>query len=83
MDSNMVKLAGLINVVLAAKTTPAIPAQVAPSANAVSLVFRLSIPIAWQATSSSLNAIHALPIREFCSLLTTRIVNRVRPTIIK
>ena len=34
MDSQMVKLAGLIKVVLAAKTTPPIPAQVAPRAKA-------------------------------------------------
>jgi len=46
IDSHIVKLAGLIKVVFAANTTPPIPAHVAPSANAVSLVFVLSIPIA-------------------------------------
>ena len=34
-DSQMVKLAGLIKVVLAANTTPPMPAQVAPRAKAL------------------------------------------------
>ncbi len=45
-DSMKVKLAGLMNVVLAAKTTPAMAAQVAPSAKAISLVLVLSMPMA-------------------------------------
>jgi len=83
MDSHSVKLAGLIKVVLAANTTPAIPAQVAPMANALSLVLVLSIPMAWQATSSSRRAIQALPIRESCSRRTTKMVARARSIITK
>ena len=72
------KLAGLTNVVLAAKTTPIMPAQVAPRAKAVSLVRVLSMPIAWQAISSSLKAIQARPIRECCRRLTTKIVKSTK-----
>ena len=80
-DSKKVKLAGFINVVLAAKITPPNPAHVAPSAKAVSLVFVLSIPIAWHAISSSLSASHALPSLEFWSLFTMKIVIIVMSTI--
>ena len=45
-DSQKEKLGGLINVLLAAKTTPAMLAQVAPRAKAMSLVLVLSTPMA-------------------------------------
>ena len=72
-----------MKVVLAAKMQPTRPAHVAPRANAVSLVFVLSMPMAWQAISSSRSAIHALPMREFLSLLTTKMVKMTRTIMIK
>ena len=77
-DSQMVKEAGLMKVVLAAKTTPPIPAQVAPRAKALSLVRVLLMPMAWQAISSSRRAIQARPMRESCRRRTTKIVNSAR-----
>ena len=64
-DSMKVKLEGLMKVVLAAKMTPANPAQHEPSANAESLTRVMSMPMASQAISSSRRAWRASPTREF------------------
>jgi len=68
-----------MNVVLAARMHPTNPAHVAPRAKAMSLVFVLSMPMAWQAISSSRSAIQALPMREFLSLPTTTMVKSTSP----
>jgi hypothetical protein len=47
------------------------------------LGFGLSMPMAWQATSSSRRAIQALPILESCSRLTTKMVARLMAIIRK
>lgn len=77
-DSMKVKLAGFMNVVLAARMHPTKPAHVAPRAKALSLVPVLSMPMAWHATSSSRRAIQALPMRESLSLFTTSMVKSTR-----
>jgi len=46
----------------------------------MSFVFVLSIPMAWQAISSSLRAIQALPMRESRSRPTTKTVKQTRAT---
>ena len=61
-DSMKVKLSGEMNPCRAAKNDPAKPANIAPMANAVSLVLVVLMPSERQAISSSRNASHARPI---------------------
>ena len=70
MDSHRVKLAGLMKVVLAANTTPANPAQVAPREKGHELGLALvdAHGLAGPPRPPR-RAIQALPIREFCSLV--------------
>ena len=64
-DSMKVKLAGLMKLVLAAKMTPAKPAQQELRAKADSLTRARLMPMASQAISSSRRACRARPTREF------------------
>ena len=73
-DSMKVKLAGLMKVVLAAKMTPAKPAQQELRAKAESLTRARSMPMASQAISSSRRACRARPTREFLRRLMTMMV---------
>ena len=60
-DSMKVKLSGLMKRCLAAKNEPAKPANMAPTAKAVSLVLVGLMPSALQAVSSSRSASQARP----------------------
>ena len=60
-DSMNTKLSGLMKRCLAAKNDPAKPANIAPMAKAVSLVFVGLMPSARQAVSSSRSASQARP----------------------
>ena len=69
-----VKLSGLTNPWRTAKNEPAKPPNIAPSANAVSLVLVVLMPSDRQAISSSRNASQARPIGSRRSRIVTKLV---------
>ena len=74
-DSWKVKDSGLMNPCRVAKNAPAKPPNMAPVANAVSLVVVVLMPSARQATSSSRNASQARPIGRRRSRIVTQLVS--------
>ena len=70
-----VKLSGLMKPCRVAKNEPAKPANMAPSAKAVSLVLVGLMPSALQAISSSRSASQARPIGSRRRRSTTKLVN--------
>ena len=69
-----VKLSGLTNPWRTAKNEPAKPPNMAPSANAVSLVLVVLMPSDLQAISSSRSASQARPIGKRRSRIVTKLV---------
>src|SRR5690606_10978359 len=74
MDSISTTPSGEMKPWKAANIDPATPPKVAPIAKASSLMFRVLIPIALAATSSSRIAIQARPILESCSRIDTMMI---------
>ncbi len=74
-DSWKVKDSGLMNPCRVAKKAPAKPPNIAPVANAVSLVVVVLMPSARQATSSSRSASQARPIGSRRSRIVTQLVS--------
>src|SRR5581483_1883962 len=66
-DSTSTKLSGEMNAWIAENMPPAMPPKLAPIAKARSFMFRVLMPMARAAISSSRIASHARPMREFCS----------------
>ena len=74
-DSWKVKDSGLMKPCRVAKNAPAKPPNIAPVANAVSLVVVVLMPSARQATSSSRSASQARPIGSRRSRIVTQLVS--------
>ena len=77
-DSMKVKDSGEMNPCRAAKNEPAKPANIAPIANAVSLVLVVLMPSERQAISSSRNASQARPTGSRRSRIVTKAVSSAR-----
>ena len=80
-DSINVKLSGLIKACRVAKKDPANPPNMAPTANAVSLVFLGLTPKDLHAISSSLSASQALPTGNLLILIVNKLVLKAKKRI--
>ena len=80
-DSMKVKLSGLMKPCRVAKKLPASPPNMAPMANALSLVMVVLMPSERQAIWSSRNASQARPIGSRRNFKVTRLVMRASPRI--
>ena len=80
IDSTSTKLSGLMKPWVAEKIPPEMPPNEAPMANASSFMFRVLMPIARAAISSSRIASQARPIREFCRRRLMTMMTMTRST---
>ena len=80
-DSMKLKLSGEMNPWRVAKNDPAMPPNMAPIANAVSLVLVVLMPRERQAISSSRSASHARPTGRLRTRMVMKFVTRARTRI--